>query len=330
MTGILRRSTSILAVRGAFERLVDADFAAHATTLARAFDIAAGSRLDLLLNQMLDEAIVLMEQGQYLRADHPLARAASDELLRHLRRAQRGIQPAAMRLTGNAARNAGQLARLITLGTGGRGALRLGWNEPSEEALRALMDYTSSPVWGMWVDRFAPGMADRVQRVIVREFTQGRNPIAAARTVRRMMQTLPRANAVRMLRTLQLTALRDGMALDYAANADILTGTIRISTFDNRVCPACIALHGTRLAPGERVDDHYNGRCVAVGEVRGRPRNIESGADWLRRQAPERVYAILGREAGDAFLRGAVRLDDYVGVRHDPLFGRQIVARRIR
>jgi hypothetical protein len=324
MTGIVRRATSLQGLRAAFVKLVDDEFIAQAVTLLTAFEIKPGSALDTALAALEMAAA----QGEALDSAHPLVARVATEYIRHLMRAQRGIQPVAMRLTGSAARNAGQLARLITLGTGGQAALRLGWNVPSPAALAALMNYTASPVWATWVDRFAPGMATIIERIIIRDFAQGRSPIAAARNVRRAMINLPRASATRMLRTLQLTALRDGMALDYAANRDVLTGLIRIATFDNRVCPACIALHGSRLAVGERVDDHYNGRCVAVGEVIGRPRNIEPGADWLARQPVERVHAILGKAAGDAFLRGELDIADYVAHRVDPLFGRQVVSRK--
>ena len=56
------------------------------------------------------------------------------------------------------------------------------------------------------------------------------------------------------------------------ANSEFIEGKIRIATIDSRTCLSCISLHGTPMKLGERVDDHYRGRCSEFYQVLGGPK----------------------------------------------------------
>jgi hypothetical protein len=135
---------------------------------------------------------------------------------------------------------------------------------------------------------------------------------------------VPRYQANTLMRTLQLTAYRDATAIHQAANANLIARVVRIAALDDRTCLSCLALHGTEVPVGERVDDHYSGRCIGISVVRGREVNVQTGEDWLRGLPEERQRTIMGPAKFEAWKAGAVRLQEFVARRDDPVFGQMV------
>jgi hypothetical protein len=127
------------------------------------------------------------------------------------------------------------------------------------------------------------------------------------------------------MRTLHLQSYRGATALNQTANSDIITKQTRVAVLDDRTCLSCIALHGTELRVGERVDDHHRGRCTSLTDVVGLPpKNIPSGADWFNGLPEARQRIIAGHANLEALKAGAVTLGDFVQPYQDEAFGTMV------
>ena len=114
-------------------------------------------------------------------------------------------------------------------------------------------------------------------------------------------------------------------------------------------CLSCIALHGTQLAPGERVDDHYRGRCTEFYQVPGGPeypdqmqsdstpghRNFvkfQTGEEWFANLPPERQARQASFLKSPAKLRAykdGTPLSAFVGDHVDNVFGNQKIEKSL-
>jgi hypothetical protein len=194
-----------------------------------------------------------------------------------------------------------------------------------EDLLRAgLRNYISRPEFAQMLRGFGAASVAQVRRAVTREFMRGTSPLRLALLLQRFARRMPEARAMTIARTLQLQTWRDATVLHYQANSDLVTHMIRVAALDGRTCLACIALHGTRLELGEALQDHYNGRCTAIGVTRFTPRAIETGEQWFRRQPPSFQRRSMGGAAWRAWRAGAVVLDDFVEEVDDPLFGEMV------
>jgi hypothetical protein len=156
---------------------------------------------------------------------------------------------------------------------------------------------------------------------------------------------MPVSAADNLMRTLQLTSYREASLAMEELNGKYILHKIRIAALDTRTCLTCISLHGTELEPGERVDDHYRGRCTEYYVVPGgKPfpdfmqadstpgqRNFvpfQNGEDWFNGlpEARQKLQAsfVGGPGKWNAFKAGTP-LRAFVAEHHDKVFGRQVV-----
>ena len=304
------------------EALIDRAYARDVTGLIRALTGlgGAGTALEKRLKALERKAILLENAGRRLRPDDPAVKRLLSELDDTLR-AQRGnLNQTAQQVFLHTERAAAKLAKELTLPQG----VNIAWNTPDPQAVLQVIDYTALPQWKGFIRGFSEGVVEQIRLRVIADFAAGRGAKVAARNLRQIVTDLPAASANRMMRTLQMTAWRDATAVHYAANAHILEYSIRICTFDTRVCPACLALHGTIIPLGERVDDHHNGRCTSIGVIKGTTRNIPSGESWLHTQPLKIQQEILGKAGQQAWQAGKVRLEDYVSSYTDPVFGEML------
>lgn len=316
----------------------------RATTLVRdlldrRYDVAARRVLSVLasmtdrgiveqrLRELEAEAERLSQAGERLAPDNPVLRALLADLEPELRRAARLLGDAANNLIESSVTSAGDLTRSLVF-TGRRGQtlaeIGVAWNVPDPAAVSAFVSYTSSAAWQRELGSFTQTVLDSLQNQIVLGFIQGWNPRRTAKALAQLAANLPLARANNLMRTAQLTAYRDAAVLHRLANADILEEQIRIAALDTRTCLACIALHGTRMSIGERVNDHHQGRCTSISVLRGVERVVESGEDWFARQSPQRQRQIAGDANYEALRAGRVQLRDFVRPYFDPVFGEMV------
>lgn len=217
------------------------------------------------------------------------------------------------------------------------------WNLP--RALDFATGYVDSPAWVARMNGWGSGYAELVRQTVLDGIRNGWGPKYTASQMRQYAENLPRSAAENLTRTLQLTSYRDASVAMESINGSFIQGKVRIARLDERTCLSCIALHGTVLRPGERIDDHYRGRCTEFYQIYGGPqfpstmqsdgtpgnRNFvpwKSGPDWFGSLPPDRQQAQASFAKSpakwNAFMDG-VPLSEFVGQHMDSVFGQQVI-----
>lgn len=202
----------------------------------------------------------------------------------------------------------------------------------SASAIQAMVGFTSdgSPL----ADLFATLGADvraAWERLLIAGIAIGRAPDEVARLARRETgQALWRAT--RIARTEMLRAYREAAHQTALKNEAVLRGWVWMSALDVRTCASCFAMHGTEHPLEERLDDHPNGRCVAVPQTKtwaelgldgvpGRRPVMPDAEERLRSLTREQQDAILGKTAAEMWRDGKIALHEFTEQRSDPRWG---------
>lgn len=305
--------------------LLDRGYSKQVTPILSA--LSNDPRLKSALSAFNTEAKQLADVGQPLTADNPALLNLRQTLDTVLTRQTARIDNAASQLQDQAVTAGQAAARQLALpgiADNHLAALGIQWNVPDPAAIARVVDYANSTAWANQLDQFGAGVADRIGKIAIAGIVDGQNPRAIARTVTQAVDAVPRYQAESLLRTLQLTVYRQSQAANYAANADIVEYVIRAEALDDRTCLACLALNGERYEVGDVIDEHPNGRAVAIPVVKGFERNVQSGEDWLNAQSEDRQRRIMGDANYNAWTDGAVQLSDFVSHGTDPLWGQVI------
>lgn len=145
-------------------------------------------------------------------------------------------------------------------------------------------------------------------------------------------------------RTLHAVAYRDALLVTETQNQIWLAFKIRIAQLDTSTCLACIGLHGTPMAIGDPLVDHFRGRCscyYVIAGVNTEPETMrvetssgtfedvpfQTGEEWFA-SLPEdrqREQAAFKNSPGkyNAYTSG-IRLSQFVTHSHDLIFGDMI------
>lgn len=176
-----------------------------------------------------------------------------------------------------------------------------------------------------------PHAVARVRDAMILGATTG---MTAPQIVAKVRESLG-SNQARFLaihRTAEMQAYREATQASFEANADVLAGWRWLASLSFDTCAACLAKHGTLHPVSERMDSHWNCRCVAVPETKSyadlgypglkdvRP-EWENGEEWLSRQSEENQKRTLGPSKFAAWKAGRVKLVDFVGHTDDPVWG---------
>lgn len=279
------------------------------------------SRLEAMLNRLLlDIGDQIPTQGQLVRLER--YRALIDQIATELA----GLQA----LTGNEIAAAGDLIRLgeqharelIALSVG-RTQIAGMFNVLPVAAIETMLGFLDPA--GPLYDRLrnlAGVNAQYVANAIIEGITLGWNPRKIARAVRDAFGR-GLADALRFVRTAQLWAYREANRASMVANQDVLQGWVWSANFDERVCMSCVVMHGTVHPVEETLNDHHNGRCVAIPLVVGFESPIsETGVDWFSKQSEATQRALMGPGKYDAWQEGKIRLDQLTEERDDDVYGR--------
>lgn len=142
------------------------------------------------------------------------------------------------------------------------------WNALPREQLETLTGLMSdgSPITEHF-NRMGAEVAEAMRDVLIAGVGRGAGAEEMARELAGVMgSTTARCRAI--ARTEPLRAAREASRQSYLANTDVVTGYIRLSATDSRVCPACWAKHGERLPLSRIMPTHVQCRCVMVPETR--------------------------------------------------------------
>lgn len=293
-------------------------------------EISEGARSGLLkrrLREFADEAKRLAAEGQRFDPQNPILRALvadfNNEMVANARRVSRG----ASGLQRVAIDEAGRLTRQMALPGLSDAMLEgigIAWNTPDPAAVDALVNFVENPAWAAELERYPVRVVQVVENTAIRGFAEGWGPMRSARAITGIVHDLPAAEANNLMRTLYMQSFRHGQTVHRMANTDILSGHIRISARDGRVCLACIYEHGRVLRVNETVYDHHYGRCTSVPQVIGRERTVQRGEDWFFAQTDARQRELAGHANYEALKSGDIQLRDFVDRYQDPVFGEMI------
>ena len=223
----------------------------------------------------------------------------------------------------------------------------ISWSTP--DAAMFAKDFVDSAEWLSKMEGWGSGYAELTRDAMINGISQGWGPKKAAAEMRRYAQNLPVSAAENLTRTLQLTSFREASAAMEVQNSEFIEGKIRIATIDSRTCLTCVSLHGTQMKLGERVDDHYRGRCSEFYQVLGGPRFPEmmqadsepgkrnfvpyqDGNSWFNSLSPERQAQQASFLRSPAKLRAfkdGTPLSSFVGDHTDDVFGHQFVEKSL-
>ncbi len=328
-----------------------------------------GSPLQAALTELDDEAERLSDEGKKFTPDNAVLRKTLDASETNLTAAQNLIS-----VNDNAIQDAGvQVSRSAAIvkvlaGTGnlpkttgnplsaGNTALyikalkaaNIEWVGMTPDAFAVAFGFVTGDAWQAKMAKWGAGYTDLINLSIFKGISQGWSPSKTAAEIHKLVTGIPLSAAENLTRTLQLTAYRDASNAQ-TAGADFIEYKVRIARLDQATCLSCISLHGTRLEKGQRVEDHYRGRCDEIYKIRGvdlpgtmqadsSPGNrnfvpFQNGSEWfsglpLSRQKQQTSFKNTPAKL-NAFLNG-VPLSDFVGKNKDPVFGDQIIEQGLK
>lgn len=209
-----------------------------------------------------------------------------------------------------AGRHSQELVSALVQGTG----INVSFSRLPAEALTDLVGFlrTGSPLRSL-LDELGRSASRVIQDRLIQGLAIGKNPRDVARDVRAAFGgNLSRALTVS--RTEMLRSHREATKRNYEANRDVVSGWIWTSAHQERTCPMCLAMDGTKHPLSARLDDHPNGRCTMRPIVRGAPEiKMETGTEWFERQPEDVQRQVLGNAGLEAYQKGEVTLQDMVG-----------------
>ncbi len=286
------------------------------------------------LNDLIDRAQDLEDTGRTLMPDDPSVSMLRLNLAKPLRSVTSSASSVSSKLVESASKLATEVGfRLATRGMSEDdiGVIRLVWNKPSEQALFRVADFTLNPAWSREIGSFETLISDMVRNKAIEGVTKGWNPLKTANEIKSIVSSTPGHRLNNAMRTLQMQSYRSADALQIKENERILDGHIRIAALDTRTCMSCIALHGERLAVGERVNDHHQGRCTSIAIIKGRdPRNIKPGREWFASLPESKQLEIAGPGKLEGLRTGRFTWEDFPKRYDNKVFGEMITEASIK
>lgn len=223
-------------------------------------------------------------------------------------------------------------ARLEAAGMGGvAGAAMLGAvgisfagniNAPAMARLTAAMA-PGSPLVDVLTSYGRHGRAV-IADELIKGMGEGRGLREIERRIRKRLLTEATPRLETLVRTESMRAYRGSLMDQYAGYVDEWMWSAHLS---DRTCLACLALHGTTYPIKDKfMPSHPRCRCSPTPVPRrrfGPP--PQSGEDWFRQQdAVTQRRMLPTAESYQAYRDGAIRLADFVGYDHDPVWGMSV------
>lgn len=213
--------------------------------------------------------------------------------------------------------------------------------EAVESLVGALQE--DSPLWTDTLASFGKGLANKIGGALVRNIVMGRNALDAAKELETLWG-IPLSRARTITRTEFLRAHRLASLATYRRNSHIVSGWVWWAHLDEKVCMACLGLHGQEFPLSEPMGDHPNGRCVMLPKtVSFAELGLEGledletsaytlvrpgeGLEWFQglpetapRGKPSKA-GLLGQAKYEAWRKGLFELSDLIVRRSHPKWG---------
>jgi len=176
-----------------------------------------------------------------------------------------------------------------------------------------------SPLWKR-LSMFSSEHTSRLADALTEGVAFGYNPTKVAKTFERIMGG-GLTDAMRMTRTSMLHTYRDASHAQFIANQDVVDGWTWWSSKDASTCMSCLANHGKVYPNTERLNGHYNCRCVAIPHVKIWSEPEQTGEEWFSTLSEAQQKEMMGAQTWDAWKGGAFKFDELSGHRHDDVYG---------
>lgn len=175
------------------------------------------------------------------------------------------------------------------------------------------------------LDALAEETAQDIGDALMDSILAGIHPLDIAQRVRQSAGAgLTRLFTI--LRTESLRSFREGTRLGFEQAG--IQQWRWVASFNQRVCPACLAMHGRVFPISEPFGTHPNCRCTMIPVWEGVP--IPDAEQWLRAQGEDRQDLILGKERAALWRAGKIQLADFVKERDDPRWGKTRTVRPLK
>lgn len=218
------------------------------------------------------------------------------------------------------------------LQAGGMGVV---YSQSTLEIIQAGINIVDSQPFQDAVNAWSAYHAQEVADIVVAAVARGENPRVVARLIEDYFRSRanPQADALRLMRTTQMYAVRVATANTYRENG--VSEWVWVANLGNtRTCMGCICMHGTRHPTTMALNDHHNGRCsmmpvtptyAELGFEGGTDvmAGMTSGQDWFAMQPPDVQRAIMGPQLYEAYSQGQIPFtpDVIMGTYSNPIFG---------
>ncbi len=298
-------------------------------------DIASAKRLRVAyqkVRQQLDErltdlGVIAQEQGMTTRA------LASEAAVVRLREATQEALDDFSRVIEREARTMQQTGISAGIGYGNGAITATGlsvFNQPSVANVQALINYVDSEPFQFMLSHYDQYHASHIADIILTGDAAGKGPRAVARQITGYVREFPLADAQRTTRTVQLWAARSGTQQMFRANSQVVRGWVWSSARDNRTCPACWAMHGTKHSIDEVLNGHHLCRCAMIpitltwaelGFDDGVDVAIQSGESAFRELPDREQRQILGPARYRAWQDGAFQFNQLARTYTNDVYG---------
>ena len=203
------------------------------------------------------------------------------------------------------------------------GVFGLTFNMLRPEQLAALGDYVlpGKPLYNR-LQLLAPSTVDGVVQSILDLVGKGFNPKVIAHRITNAFG-MGLSDSMRMMRTVQIYSYRDASHANYANNSDVVDGWIWTAKLDGATCMSCVAQHGSFHPVTERLNDHHNGRCVAIPVTKLSKPFIEEGAgkSWFNAQPEGAQKQMMGAGKYEAWKAGKFDFNQLTKENKNDVFG---------
>jgi len=190
--------------------------------------------------------------------------------------------------------------------------------------------------------------ATRSGQALVYGVMSGRNPKDVAKDIQGLLG-VNRNRALVIARTEMMRAYRTGSLENYRANSDVVSSWRWTCSFSDRTCIACLDEDGSIHDLDEEMSSHNMCRCTMVPITRSyndilsdagiegaaiqevaSPDTWQTGQEWFTEQDAATQRQILGPSAYNAYDRGDVTLDDFLGHAQSAEWGASIYTKSLK
>lgn len=207
-----------------------------------------------------------------------------------------------------------------------------------EAMIAAMQD--ASPLVTKTLAKFGPDGAAAIRQALLDGLVKGRGPRETARLIRKQLG-IPLSDALRISRTEALRAHRAAAMLAYRNNSRVVNGWVWFAQLgDNRTCMSCVAQHGSLHTLDETLEDHPNGRCVAMPRTLTMAElgldlpetqiGVQRGEDWFKGLDAATQERMMGSAKWQAWREGKFAFADLSKATVDKDWGRMFTETPLR